>query len=269
MMNKIFFLDLDGTLLTTTKEISPTTRKAIDDWLTNGNILVLSSGRPLDSIKEVINNNNLSNKNVYAIGFNGSIFYDSYKDEIFLKRTLSIEDAVQIAHEANDHGIYSHTYNSSHILTGKVDKELEFYRKSIHLPYTLLPDYPNGINEPPCKVLCINLETPEILEGFGKHLVSVFNGKVNSLKSNKYLLEVFPSASGKGKAVNDFADYMNIPIYDTIAAGDESNDKSMLEAAGISIAMKNGKDELKEIATYITDETNDHDGLAPFFYKFM
>ena len=39
----------------------------------------------------------------------------------------------------------------------------------------------------------------------------------------------------------------------------------MLEAAHISIAMLNGKDELKNISTFVTKETNDNDGLASFF----
>ena len=47
---KIFFSDLDGTLLNDKKEITPKTYKAIQDWMDNGNILVLSSGRPLMSV---------------------------------------------------------------------------------------------------------------------------------------------------------------------------------------------------------------------------
>lgn len=264
-MQKIFFSDLDGTLLTKEKKISPVTREAINKWLSNDNILVLSSGRPLESIKEVIRDNNLCDKNVYAIAFNGSLFYSSYEDKVLFSRTLSIEDAINISKEAARHGIYCHTYDETHILTGNPGKELEFYRKSIHLPYIHLPNYPEGIVTPPCKVLCINLDTPDILEDFGKHLTTLFDGRISSLKSNRFLLEVFPSNSGKGKAVHDFASLLNIPLENTIAAGDEANDKSMLEAAHISIAMLNGKDELKNISTFVTKETNDNDGLASFF----
>ena len=48
----------------------------------------------------------------------------------------------------------------------------------------------------------------------------------------------------------------------SVAAGDEQNDLSMIEASGMGIAMVNGNEQVKMAATVITQADNDHDGLA-------
>jgi hydroxymethylpyrimidine pyrophosphatase-like HAD family hydrolase len=61
----------------------------------------------------------------------------------------------------------------------------------------------------------------------------------------------------------------NVPIEDSLAAGDMNNDLSMIEAAGVGIAMKNAMPKLKEMADIVTDEDNDHDGLVKILEHFM
>jgi hydroxymethylpyrimidine pyrophosphatase-like HAD family hydrolase len=88
--------------------------------------------------------------------------------------------------------------------------------------------------------------------------------KLTLLYSNPYYLEIFPSEAGKGSAVKRLADILGVDIKDTLAAGDEQNDISMIQAAGCGIAMVNGTDLVKESADVITTYDNDHDGLAEF-----
>ena len=63
------------------------------------------------------------------------------------------------------------------------------------------------------------------------------------------------------------ADFLDIPIENSFAAGDEQNDISMIKAAGTGIAMLNATDMVKDNADVITESDNDHDGLAPFIEK--
>ena len=53
----------------------------------------------------------------------------------------------------------------------------------------------------------------------------------------------------------------------TMAAGDEDNDITMIQAAGTGIAMLNASDKVKAIADKVTNADNDHDGLVPFLSK--
>jgi len=56
--------------------------------------------------------------------------------------------------------------------------------------------------------------------------------------------------------------HLQIPISESVAAGDAENDISMLEAAGAAVAMANASPAVKACADFITQKDNDHDGLA-------
>ena len=77
-------------------------------------------------------------------------------------------------------------------------------------------------------------------------------------------LEIFPSDAGKGNALVRLCEILGVPLENSLAAGDEENDLSMIRAAGTGIAMCNGSKVVKDIADVITSEDNDHDGLIPF-----
>ena len=260
-MNKIFFSDLDGTLLTTDKHISEKTRKALNAWLNDGNILAISSGRPLPSVKEVMRENNLIGKDIYGIAFNGGQIYDTVSDKIIMEKTIPLNEAMIIGNTAKDHGIYCHTYDDTHIITMRNDKEIAFYTKTIHVPVKVLDNFPIGIVREPSKFLCVDPDKEHDLDDFAKIIMAKLPD-ITCVKSNEYLLEIFPSSSGKGAAVKEFCSLLNIDIKNSYAAGDEQNDISMIEAAGCGIGMINGHEKLKEIADVITKTDNDHDGLA-------
>lgn len=274
-MQKIFFTDLDGTLLNKDKIVTPKTHAALDEWLSQGHILAVSSGRPLGSILEVVKKNQIGydaktdtfHSNLITIAFNGALTYCPQSDTILDQVVLEQHTLGRIASIAKSHGVYCHTYDEKYILTPKAGPELEFYRKSVHLPYKVLPDFPDSITKPPCKFLCICLELtePDKLLETAKEIMSVFPESVTCVKSNPYLLEVFSSSSGKGSAVTKLCQKLQIDIKHSFAAGDEGNDISMLKAAGTGIAMKNASDKVKQEADLITNATNEEDGLAEFF----
>jgi Cof subfamily protein (haloacid dehalogenase superfamily) len=74
-------------------------------------------------------------------------------------------------------------------------------------------------------------------------------------------LAIFPVEADKGQAVRFLMQHLNIPAEQVLAIGDNQNDSVMLAAAGVSVAMGNATDELKEQADHIAPD-NDSDGLA-------
>ncbi len=71
----------------------------------------------------------------------------------------------------------------------------------------------------------------------------------------------------KGNALKFLADYLKIPVEGTIAFGDGLNDVSMIEAAGLGIAMENSCKEVLDAADFVTTDC-DHDGVAEGIKKF-
>lgn len=264
---KIFFTDLDGTLLTSEKKISQRTRQELHRFMAEGNYLALSSGRPLKSILEVIRQNELDYDNMYAIAFNGSQIYHCPSAVSVSKQTLTLEQAYRVAELSLSMGIFCQTYDDENILVPYEGPEIIRYTKTVHVPYRILPEFPKGITQPPCKLLCIELEHPKKLSELITLLNQELPGQVSCLLSNPNFLEVFPISSGKGNAVTKLCRILNIPLDHSYAAGDEENDISMLQAAGCGIAMQNGRASLKEAADIVTTADNDHDGLADLLHS--
>ena len=107
------------------------------------------------------------------------------------------------------------------------------------------------------------------MESFRKTIQSRLGEQLCVLYSNPYYIELFPACSGKGTRLQWLCNHLHIPIASSLAAGDELNDISMLEAAGLGIAMRNARDAVKEIADIITLEDNNHDGLVSILEEAM
>lgn len=263
METKIFFTDLDSTLLTHEKQVSPLTYETLKEWTANGHKLVLCSGRALDSVIQVRESLGLTFPNMYLIGCNGGEIYDCETNKLLLRVSLSKETAMEAFLLAKEWNIYIHTYTDTHILTSADGPELAFYKRAIHTPYILTENILEHLDKEPCKCLAISLDNPEKLEAFRKAVEKKLGDRLTVLYSNPRYIEMFPISSGKGTGLKWLCDYLNIPVKNSFAAGDEINDISMLEAAGLGIAMKNARDAVKKIADRITCEDNDHDGLVP------
>ena len=75
-------------------------------------------------------------------------------------------------------------------------------------------------------------------------------------------LEIVPVGMTKGTAVRRLCQIMGAGVEDAIAVGDAANDLSMIQAAGVGVAMANATDEIKAAADRVTTRDNNHDGIA-------
>lgn len=266
---KLFFTDLDGTLLTDDKIISDKTKQILKKWTTAGHKLILNSGRPLDSILEVKRLGNLDFSGMYLIANNGGCIYDCDKETIIKQLSIPYDYVTYIEKEAKKMGIHCQTYTDTHIVCEKENEHLAYYTSRIHMPCIFTENMVRALNTPPQKMLVIDIHNHQNLEDFKQHLQPFAKEKVEMLYSSNELLEIIPYESGKGNAILTLCKLLNVPIKDTLAAGDMNNDISMLEAAGIGIAMKNATPSLKELADIVTLDDNNHDGLVPILEQYM
>ena len=119
------------------------------------------------------------------------------------------------------------------------------------------------VDVPPCKIICIELHDHEKQDRFRRAVLDKYSDMLDSMYSNDYYLELIPRKSGKGNALIWLRDYLGINPENVIAAGDGENDMSMIQAAGVGVAMLNAPDNVKAVADIITETDNNHDGLAP------
>lgn len=270
MKKKIFFADIDGTLLNDAKQLTPATKEMITHIMEAGHYFVICSGRPLMSVIEVGKQLGISQEHLYYIASNGGIIMEAATHKILLEKRLNYEKTKYIFECCSKAGIHCHTYTDTAIVSRKQTRELTHYQKTIHMPSLITEDIMGVLDKPPLKCIAMSLDGRYVLEGLKNSLISwTEQNQITMIFSNDMLLEMFPAQSGKGQAVLWLADLLGIPIENTLAAGDQENDISMIEAAGVGVAMLNGAEHVKAIADIVTPMSNNEDGLVPVLKEFF
>ena len=266
---KLFITDLDGTILDHEKKIGRRTRAALERFIGAGNAFAISTGRAMESAMAVQRELALYYPNTYLCAYNGAQVYDCDRKETIWRIGIDRELVPPIFQLAARHHVHIHTYNDTHIVSPPVvdaaDREcLDFYRRVIKSPLLLTEDVLSALPEPPCKCIAIELHDAEKLERFRQELAELVGEGITLLYSNPWYLEIFRAEAGKGAGLKKLCEYLDLPLANVIAAGDEENDISMIRAAGLGIAMCNGSQNAKDAADAVTKRDNDHDGLAEF-----
>ena len=264
MGKKIFFFDLDGTLLDSKKRITARTMEALKKFTDTGNYFCINTGRAIDSAKAVYEGLGLDFKGSFLCGSNGTEIYSVDEKKYLFKIGVPLELVPKILDLSEEYGVHCHTYNRDHIVSRHDGECMDYYRRVIKTPLIVTRDVLEYLKEPPPKMIAIELHDHEKQERFRMALQDMVGDKLTLLYSNPYYMEIFPSEGGKGSAVKRLADILGVDIKDTYAAGDEQNDISMIEAAGVGIAMINGTDLVKQSADVTTKFDNDNDGLCEF-----
>lgn len=271
MKYHILFSDMDGTLLNDKKEISEALYEKIEQFTKKGGKLVLSSGRPLAGILKTKEQLGLSYPGMYLIAYNGAMIYDCQKEEAVFEKRLPFEYVEQVMKIAAECGVHCQTYSDTHIITERETKELQAYRKHIPMPYQVVKNaarYLESISQKPFKLIAIESQ-PEKLKHLNEELLKRLEGKIHTVFSANNYLEIIHKDVSKGNAIRILCDQLKVPIEGTVAAGDAANDISMLKTAGIGVAMKNATEETKEAADYVTEKTNNEDGMLEIFERWL
>lgn len=271
---KILFADLDDTLLTSDKKISGKTRAKILEMLAAGHHFVLASGRPAESILQVLEQLDIAGGagagGIYATAYNGALLYDCIRREPIAGYGVAPETAQRLFDMAAARGLHIQTYTDTHIVSIAEDKELQFYRKSVRLPYVVSGKLDGVLENAPYKLIAIDLERREKLEAFREEVeASNIGGEMICAFSNAQYLEFYSREAGKGNALVKLCRALNVLIANAVAVGDEENDISMLEAAGVGAAMCNGNPVVQKCADYVTQNDNNQDGVAEIIDKFI
>lgn len=269
MNNKILFVDLDATLLCDDKSISERNREAISLMLAEGHYIALATGRPVESGRVVARELGLTMPGCYMIAFNGAVLYDCAADRVLFKRSIPIDVVQELFERAKKAGLYVQTYTNTDIITTKHTKELDYYKERSGLSYKLSENVLDLLDEEPQKVLLIALEDKERLIKFQKENLKWESGKCNSFFSCAEYLEYCPPDTSKGTGIEFLTQILNMPSDATVAVGDEQNDITMIKKAHVGVAMKNGIQELKDVADYVTEHDNNHDAIAEVIEKFI
>lgn len=278
MRVKLIAIDMDGTLVSKQLKVTKANKEAIEKAREEGHMVVIATGRSFDEARYT-----LSEAELYLplICVNGAeIRSDNWEKVTSIpipsKQYFDIEKALR----AND--IYYEVYTSEGTYTDnrekafKVMKDIvltsnpEATEDDVHKAalrrfklgtVNFISDYDMLMEKEGLevyKVLAFSSEQEKIANSVDM-LRKIDHLAVSSSANNN--LEITNADAQKGVALEKFSKLHNISLKDTMAIGDNYNDVSMLEKAGISVAMGNAYDEIKQIAKHVT-KTNDESGVA-------
>ena len=108
---------------------------------------------------------------------------------------------------------------------------------------------------------------PEDFQRVWKEIQQRFAGKVVATSSRDNFLELMEPGVNKWEAVKTVAESYGIKPEEIMCIGDSNNDLSMIENAGIGVAVANAKPAVKAAAGMVT-ASNDEDGVAKVIERF-
>lgn len=272
MDKKILFLDLDGTLLNDRKEITPGNRSAIEKAIAAGHQIVVTSGRPLKSALIQAQRLGLAGEGCYVIAYNGAVIYDCFQRREIFRRTLDMDTLFQVFEEAGRRNIHIQAYDADDTVV--IERRCEAaiaqrYCAAIDLDFRVVEDIHSALASPSVKALMIDFQNHEPVAAMEQWILENMAEHADCFFSSRYYLEVVPVGMNKGEAVKQMCRILGAKPENTVAAGDEANDVTMIEAAGVGVAMSNGVPEAKAAANYVTERDNNHDGIAEVIERFL
>ena len=276
---RVIALDLDGTLLDSQKRLSDVNRDALARAAAKGVQIVPTTGRFFGMMPPAVRDLPFVR---YAITINGAQVYDREADAAIVRDEIPVDMALELMRVLDGYDV---VYDCYRLNWGWMTESLqakaadyatdahylkmirEFRRPGPELKAHIAATAAEGDVQ---KVMLFARNAPEgeavtkaIAEDVGKRFPSI---KVTASTWNN--LEFNIATAHKGNALKRFAEHLGFTLANCMALGDGMNDLSMVEAAGVGVAMANAHPKVLAAADWVT-LSNDEDGVACAIRKFV
>lgn len=250
--------DMDDTMLDGKSQISERTMRVVQECKKRGVRVICASGRTQASMYPYMSQ---LNTGMPYIGGNGSEIIGA-DHQMIEQLTLDVGLAREVIRELENAGFHVHAYRDDSFYYGKESQAAENYKRSSKMKGVAVGDLCAFLDFPTPKVLAVGPE--ELVAKMYKVMSQKFEGRIAFTISKPYFLEAEPLNSSKGNALKRLAEIRgDITPEHTLCFGDSMNDQSLLEYTPNSVAMENGREDLKKIAAYVCPP-NTEDGWARF-----
>lgn len=264
---KVLALDLDGTLTNSSKEVTERTKKAIFEAIDRGVVIVLASGRPDKGIEPVARALELEQRGGYILAYNGGKIIDCRTGEVISAKLLSKEYYADIIDAAHRYNVVPVSYDEIGVLS-ESDTDQYVIKESVinKIPIHKVDDMVSVMTEPVTKMMLIG--DHEKLIPAHEYFHERYEGCFEAFFSEGYFLEITPRGIEKSSALGVLLEHLGTTKEHLMVCGDGLNDVTMIEYAGLGVAMENAAEETKKHADAIT-LSNDEDGVAVAIEKYI
>lgn len=261
---KIAFIDIDGTLSNSKKEISNITSMAIKRATEKGLLVVLCSGR---NNLYVYNASKSANASKYIISCNGAEIFD-YKNNLHIKSSKIKRNDTSIIWD------YCNSNNIGCLLNAKNNRycnKNHFIEENDKILINDLKDVSDDIFQ----LVAVGYdyktmhELEKLINSTNLRIANPSQSYLQKDCANHHLFfDITNNDVSKGSAIEELLNYLKVSRENAIGFGDHINDFDLFDAVGFKIAMGNANPKLKEKADFIT-LSNDEHGVAYFLDNFI
>lgn len=272
MAIKLILLDLDGTLLTSDKQISPANYDALERCAAAGVHIVPSTGRFYTGMPQVVRDLPFVR---YVVAVNGAQVYDVKEDKVLCREEIELDAAFRVFDELDKLPVIYDCYMGGFgyddaAMYERIDEFISDPRVNAMVKGTRkpVPDLRAFLREQgrPLQKIQMFFKDMDRRAVELERLPGLFPDlTVTSSITNN--IEFNAKNANKGEALRFLCRHLGLSIEGSMSFGDSSNDLSMIVAAGTGVAMANADQALLDAADYVTD-TNDNDGVAKAIAKF-
>lgn len=263
MKYKLIAVDVDGTLLDSNDRITEETKNAIKNCTDNGIIFTISSGRPIQGVEKL---NNILNLDSPFITYNGAMVVMGKSKKILYEQKLSAQNANSVIKIGEKWGPTMFVWADNKLYANDINERTKKYSELANIEPVFVENLEDITTTGVSKVLWYD-EVDRINDYLGK-VGSFISEDINYHTSKPMFLEFVDKNASKAIAMEKIGEYFKISKDEMIAIGDGLNDISMIEYAGLGVAMGNAHETVKRKAKFIT-LTNDENGVAHVINKFI
>lgn len=258
---KLVICDIDDTLIVKHQMLSLRAKSIIHKLKDNQIYFGIASGRSLEELNRMIHSWGFKDIDV-MIGLNGSILWDGIhkkKYNYFKLKKPWIKEIINLMEPFNLNPLM---YREDKIICKNIDDVVKMSAKTAQMDIIKVKDISTFYQYDNAKIMFrVNEVDMEIIE---EYLLNHPSPNYQGFKTQSTLMEFSDKRVSKAYAIKKFCALHNFTMEEVIAFGDTTNDNSMLEAAGIGVCLKNGSQDTKNIADFITKKTCDEDGWADY-----
>ncbi|MDR0997899.1 MAG: Cof-type HAD-IIB family hydrolase [Treponema sp.] len=264
---RMLALDLDDTLLRSDLSISFRTRNIIKKAASQGVVVVLASGRVPVAMERFSRFLGMHKKPGYLICNNGTIIQESHTGNRISETLLNSAAALAVYDLAVAEGFAVQLYEEDVMYVSRDNEYTRYDQKLTGLRQVVVENFRDMIEEGCYKLLIPG--DPMLLQPLESIIRTYLGNDITLFTSKPYFLEILPRNTDKGTALAMIAETLSIGREAVLAIGDSMNDEAMIRWAGMGVAMVNGDDRIKNVASLVTEKSNDDDGVAEVIEKYV
>ncbi len=268
-MYKIIVCDLDETLLSMDRTISDRNIEAIKKACALGVKFVPATGRGYNSVDDTLAQLGLLDKeDEYVISYNGGAVTENKGNRLLHFEGIPFSLAEELYRRGLQYNVCIHVYTKDMVYAYRYwQEEIDYLagRMEVKEIFDTNLDFLTG--QEIVKVLYMNTDY-SYLKQIEEDLKDITQGIDVSFSANRYI-EFNHKGVNKGAGLLSLAKLLDVKVEETIAIGDNFNDLSMIQAAGLGVGVQNTVEDMKPLCDYITEATNDESAIAEVIEKFV